>query len=637
MLINKNRIEKTMINSRINSFIHSLLLACLFGFSPIISAMEPAGPREHVDVLEQFVDAISTLSEISYADLISFLASKPEKEIFQHLLEPLTRDKQYGTVTAHYLRPGHEFLNRDEEKYLFHGTRSTIEIVESNSINARFSMSGYGVFFGRNFYVSKIYCSDYSSNIHQTWKDTIVRSVMILKKDKSFFKRNDNGGTKEYILDAPGYSLDNLIAIVFEGDEDVINFERLFANSPNLREQLKDVDFYVSSVPLTHEVNLRDVKSALVMHRESLFHDVDFVSYLAKYYSNVLAKDPQVIYQILNSLELPLEASARLLANLVETNDKEAFTFVATYRNSLALSSTPLSVAIMRGNTELVRKILMRINKDRAATILASPKSTSLKAIRTNHAETLTTIADNFRGYPQVKLKILHCILDLEEEHTEMFASIFPYAREAAALENNCTTTLAIHAAARGHFAILRVIAEKLPESLMFVDEAGESFLFKFSLHPEAEAFEKFLTFYELAPRALEVVTEMEQTIAHVAADKDHLPMTQFIANKMPDFFSHQDHNGETPLHCAKDSSVDVLAFIAKKFPETLRIKNRWGEVAITTAARCKNFLALEFFAEIAREIFSEEFGKTLAAIRIFSPEGSDAEDVLRKYFPEKF
>jgi len=144
-----------------------------------------------------------------------------------------------------------DIFNEEKENYLYHGTQSTFEIINSKILKSNHSNTGKGIYFGRTFTTSSKYGDNTMNSSNIKSSKNPIDSVLIMKKQEGLkFHENDHRGsygliTKEYILDGEYDLIKNLTDIVFTRKIDIDNFFKKFDSLPDdMKEKLKNINIY---------------------------------------------------------------------------------------------------------------------------------------------------------------------------------------------------------------------------------------------------------------------------------------------------------------------------------------------------------------------------------------------------------
>jgi hypothetical protein len=180
---------------------------------------------------------------------------------------------QYGHTATDFYQQQREGT---EHRYLFHGTRSTWEILDSWKLKANLAPRGPGIYFGRDYETSHRFASrlkDYEL------APTHVASILVFdNKDGAATTGEElvhgdfpDDSVYEYKIEGRKkvFSLDSLVAIIFLGHEDVKEFNDLFQSkwSKERRSEFlkKGIALYDQSLkPLMHDEVLKRFKDELV-------------------------------------------------------------------------------------------------------------------------------------------------------------------------------------------------------------------------------------------------------------------------------------------------------------------------------------------------------------------------------------
>jgi len=158
-----------------------------------------------------------------------------------------------ASINVYPINYGTHLFNTSIEKYLYHGTKSTNEIIRSNYLESNVAYGSYKkeIFFGRTFHVSYDYADPMgrTTNVKSTDKTKSVNSVLIMDKEDGYdFKKINMGsaGIESYVLEENNYNLlKNLRAIVFLSKNDVSNFLKNFDTfHEDMKKKLTEIIIY---------------------------------------------------------------------------------------------------------------------------------------------------------------------------------------------------------------------------------------------------------------------------------------------------------------------------------------------------------------------------------------------------------
>jgi hypothetical protein len=342
-------------------------------------AMDDMPPSEDpaeltFSIIDKYIEYIINNNDLKHNEIVEFLKNNASKNrVFEELLSPALRSQDVGEgLWVKYLDPTLDFLDPSKEEFLFHGTRSTLEILSRREILAHYSSSGWGIYFGRTFKISLPYTTDHSSNIHKTWKDKLVRSVLILTKEnnKNFiYSVADLAGiVRQYILAEKSYSLQNLKSIVFNSQEDVEHFLNFFKLQPkDIQAQLIDLSLYnIHYQPLTITQNKNEFISLLKKHQNLLLQDRLFLIFLVETYGSSL--DDKFLLSVVKALGTIDELASLIFVKAVEGNFPRTAAYVAqTISPNVLIQSYFESVSVRSFlNIKIDKKILRVIPYDQA-------------------------------------------------------------------------------------------------------------------------------------------------------------------------------------------------------------------------------------------------------------------------------
>lgn len=366
---------------------------------------------------------------IKYDKLVSILAEQAKNsQVFGVLHNIATMDKEYDGLKIRYLAPYSDILDTDREVLLFHGTRSTLEILDKGHLNAYTSKSGWGIFFGRNFHVSHSYATDRSSNIHETWTEMPVRGVLVLRKDSSKqFRRNDagNGMVKEYILEEETYSLDNLRDIVFLGEEDVLAFiQHLSKKETKEQAKLRKVNIYTESYkPLKEEKLFNEFTRVLHEHPE-VFSNRKFLEGFIDLNPFRKAKiSPLLLNKLIDvsQRDLPGDNTSLYLALKYELSGKALEILRLIPANQLGKAMTasngltkklewvggrysPFDQALINGEDEFLAAMFEKLPQEDLVVIAGAVKSNTIgETLQNNHIATIQLLIKYLGKFPAIK------------------------------------------------------------------------------------------------------------------------------------------------------------------------------------------------------------------------------------------
>lgn len=605
-------------------------------------------------VLSDFIDLAKNERLSSYRHLINFFRTNEQKtesthaEVYQQIARVLTREKHVSNdLVVRYFPGSDELWKEADEIYLYHGTRATADILIAGKLEAHVAKCRrYGIFFGRTFYDSQAYLSDVSSNIHKTWTSTILRSILIFRKDDNYnFQRTEagwDGSVKEYHLNENEYSTKNLQAIYFPDENNALLYQKFLANSRDLREKYKDVEIYVETYhPLSHAENLIELQTLLLKHQSILFNDPFFIAFLATEFP-VLTKLHSTFFEKQSSRfdPMPEILGSALMAAAAKTKNSELFAAVISKVSPRALVTSqdyrdsPFESALRSKDKELLGKILTRISTDvetmqSAATIL-------YRFFRGSIAHGIfEQIAQYFSAYDEVMHELLVVIAENPDDDVARFQKLFKLGspntifarRKGAKSIANC-------AAQEGNKNILRFVVGVNKEILLEQDVSGRIPL---SYLAERETdFDIFQDVYKAMPSTLKVVDHHRSTIAHFAAGKNNVSVLKLIQQEAPIYLQAQDLDQCTPLTKAvREKANDAVAFLIAESPASLSLRDRWKWTPITSAANNNNFVAIELISKAAPKIVEEEFVTTMERIDLYKYAAS--QRVLKIYFPHRF
>jgi hypothetical protein len=134
------------------------------------------------------------------------------------------------------------------------------------------------------------------------------------------------------------------------------------------------------------------------------------------------------------------------------------------------------------------------------------------------------------------------------------------------------------------------------------------------------------------------MLTEKNQynkTLAHASAENGRLDIIKLIAKEAPELLETQDYDESTPVDNAsrKCNSLEVFKFLVDHYPETLRIKNRFGWTPAATAANSNNTEGLEYLLEKQPALILSDFSHVLERAAISNP---TSLVYLANKFPER-
>ena len=153
-------------------------------------------------------------------------------------------------INVYPINYGSDLFNEIEEKYLYHGTKSTNEVITSNYLESNKAHGAYEkkIFFGRTFDVSYNYANPMgeTTNVKSVDITKRVHSVLIMDKLYGYdFEKINMGslGIESYVLKENQYSLlDSLRAIVFLTKNDLNNFLKKFDTfTEDMKKKLKEI------------------------------------------------------------------------------------------------------------------------------------------------------------------------------------------------------------------------------------------------------------------------------------------------------------------------------------------------------------------------------------------------------------
>lgn len=196
-----------------------------------------------------------------------------------------TRSKKYQNLELNYYLVS--YVNQsDNSKILYHGTRSTLEVLDGGQLNAYSASQGWGVFFGECYFDSYDYATSRSEGTNRTWTKEPIGSVMVLRKQPGItfeeYPYGIMGSRRAYRLSKSNYSLTNLKDIIFLNEADLDKFIAFWAQKDAVFQNgLKQVGIYLESYfPLREERNIQDFYSFLCNQPE-VFENKNFVEFIA--------------------------------------------------------------------------------------------------------------------------------------------------------------------------------------------------------------------------------------------------------------------------------------------------------------------------------------------------------------------
>lgn len=304
-------------------------------------------------------------------------------------------------------------------------------------------------------------------------------------------------------------------------------------------------------------------------------------------------------------------------------------------------SAIPLLAAIEEGHQEFIRLIVDHISSkpellEKIAHVVALPYGSYKKSILSkiagrNHIETLHYFITSFATFPQVVEASIWALLEIPAPDKELFRSLLESAPDAIfeKIEDG-GESLALKAANGRHHDILKIIAEKAPQTFIHKDKEG---MFPLLCATEADVA-TFTTLWQAAPNMLTEKSFRGRTVAHEAAACDNLQVIQLIAEKAPELLSHQDNDRYTPAdEAASNMNCEVLKFLIDHHPDTLKLKNRYGWSAAATAANSNNVEGMKYLIEKMADLIISDFSNIYNRAKFNSP---DIVELLTEKFPQQ-
>jgi len=186
------------------------------------------------DITKFFKNFLYIISDSETGLLVYDIFLKLTSKKYPNLCNIIKKPYKKGKISIKPFDPNDILFNEIEEKYLYHGTKSTIEIINSEELKPSISKTGKGIYFGRNFLVSYRYADIYqkSSNIKSS-KNPVCSVLIMTKEEGKELKSQNTNDVKEYFLESgeepETYDLiKNLTAIVFLHKTDVDKFFEVF-------------------------------------------------------------------------------------------------------------------------------------------------------------------------------------------------------------------------------------------------------------------------------------------------------------------------------------------------------------------------------------------------------------------------
>jgi hypothetical protein len=565
---------------------------------------------------KSFLAAIETFDKFYYAQIIHGIS---KINLFPSLTKSYITDAE---LEIKYLPSNIAFLDERIEQLLFHGTKSTIQILDEKALKAFRSQTGYGIFFGRNFETSAKYFTDKSSNINQTWLGgPLVRSVLIFTKDPSkIFIKNNNEGTfnmvAEYLLKEETYSIDNLKTIAFAETYDVDKFSNYFAmQTDEQKNRLKQLEFYdCSYLPMKNSHNLNLFKNELEKYENELFNDIAFIEKLLSL-KPIAIKDKDDLIMKMAKAEAPkalyfaikyqiLPAVNYIVNNL---NDEDLLTYFIGEHNL----PSPMEEIINNGNDKIFKIILGKFSEkslSKIAEILSSgqkkAQTNPLKnALKKDNEALLALFIEKFINYPKIRETILSLIVNREVEDEALSILFKKLANETILMERfENDETLALTAAKNSHDEILKFIADKAPVSLEMPDNEGNFPLLFVAELGSTTYLQKLLSKSE----NMAMVQNFDgDTIAHKAVKSGGTRLA-YILERKPELALVKDNRGDTPAHLAASNIefIENFKYLVEKFPKSMNVPNKAGWLPATIATHNQNVEALKYLNDKIKNLY---------------------------------
>lgn len=274
------------------------------------------GTKEDENIQKFFRNFMIEISiDLPIYDSFSKMLSKKKYPLLFNIINTpykiIQGSTEFDIKTIDY---SNDIFNEYEEKYLYHGTKSTFEIIESGVLKKNNSATGSGIFFGRTFLTSFKYADNMKSSNIKSSKNPIS-SVLIMKKQKDLeFKKNDEGllSTKEYILYEDTYDLiENLQDIVFLRKIDIDNFFKKFDSfSDDMKKKLKTINIYQYDYnPLSkngtenYKIIREQFFNELNKNSELFLNDSEFFNFICKSIYNPEIDEITGIAEIIKELK----------------------------------------------------------------------------------------------------------------------------------------------------------------------------------------------------------------------------------------------------------------------------------------------------------------------------------------------
>lgn len=184
----------------------------------------------------EYIDAYLQVVGENQSEFLKFLQERKEEEFYHALVDPIRIGK--GGLLVHFHDGGElpyyeQRVNGKEEaeeyakrEYLFHGTKATVDILQSWKLLSHDPGDGGppGIFFGQTFQTSIPYAMDYQIGNTRKRASKQCASVMIFRNNP-----NERYRTKTYpgqftyelqLTGVPEYSLDSLEAILIREEKE---------------------------------------------------------------------------------------------------------------------------------------------------------------------------------------------------------------------------------------------------------------------------------------------------------------------------------------------------------------------------------------------------------------------------------